>query len=189
MFIDKLLSLAVGLLFLLVLSCDGPSSKSGNEINALASEPTLADDAVFWDYAASSNLLQAEIGQLAKEKSTAPPIKLLAEEAVQFHISALQELRKLSKKHASVQLPDSLATADSDLVKELEQLEGEEFDTRYRAFINSTHQTQLTRYEEALQKTEVPELRNWLRNMLAHLHEELQQHSLLDSLPAGETVE
>ena len=185
MFIDKMLSLAVGLLFLLVLSCDGPSERAESDINALASEPTLADDAVFWDYAASSNLLQAEIGQLAKEKSTAPPIKLLAEEAVQFHSSALQELKKLAKKHASVQLPDSLATADRDLVKELAQLEGEEFEIRYRAFINSTHQTQLTRYEEALQKTEVPELRNWLRNMVTHLRKELQQHSMLDSLPAG----
>ena len=180
MFIDKLLSLAIGLLFLLVLSCDGPAADS--EKKAPIEQRTLSQDPVFWDYAASSNMLQAEIGQLAIERGEPATIKKIAEKAVSFHSTALTKLKTLASQQSGVHLPDSLTGADSQLVRDFEQLEGEEFNDRYRAFIVSTHRLQLERYQEALLKTEDIKTREWLTDMLLHLREEIQQFERVDSL-------
>lgn len=181
MFIDKLLSLAVGLLFLLVLSCDGPAGEAETKAAALTTPRTLENEPAFWDYAASSNLLQTSIGQLAIERGDTQQVRALAEEAVGFHGNALMQLKKLANKYTLV-LPDSLTGADRDLVKEFEQLEGEEFNARYRAFVSSTHQMQLSHYEEALQKTEDQEIREWLKALLEHLRVEQAQLNAPDSL-------
>lgn len=181
MFIDKLLSLAVGLLFLLVLACDGPDMETETKAAALTAQRTLENEPAFWDYAASSNLLQISIGQLAIERGATQHVKELAGQAVSFHGTALQQFKNMAGKHA-ILLPDSLTGADSDMVKEFEQLEGEEFNTRYLAFVGSSHQMQLSRYEEALQKTEDQEIRAWLRAQLEHLRVEQAQLKAADSL-------
>ncbi|GAB3193840.1 putative outer membrane protein [Pontibacter aydingkolensis] len=188
MFIDKLLSLAIGLLFLLVLSCDSPSGNSSNETTTLTSQRTLKNDPAFWDYAASSNMLQTEIGQLAMEKGEPESIKALGEKAVKFHSKALQQLKSITRQHATLHLPDSLTGADSKLVKEFKQLEGEEFNARYKAFIASTHQMQLTRYKEALEKADDQVTRDWLNSILTHLQEKLNDLYTADSVQENATL-
>ncbi|WP_299822432.1 DUF4142 domain-containing protein [uncultured Pontibacter sp.] len=182
MFIDKLLSLAIGLLFLLVLSCDGPTKETDTKAPALTSQQTLANNPVFWDYAASSNMLQAEISRLAIEKGNSEQVVALAEKAASFHSNALQQLEAIASQHATIHLPDSLTGADSELVKEFEQLDVAEFNVRYRSFINSTHRAQLSRYDEALRKAKDKETREWLMALLSHLHEELEQLNNMDTL-------
>jgi putative membrane protein len=189
MFIDKLLSLIVGLLFLMVLSCDGPSGNSANKTITLESKRTLKNNPAFWDYAASSNILQTEIGQLMIEKGEPQTLQLLAEKSVSFHSEALEELKEIVSQYKSIQIPDSLIGADKDLVKEFELLKGEELETRYKAFINSTHKSQLTRYEEALRKADDKKTRDWLIKMIAHLHEKLDQINATDSIQQKATLQ
>lgn len=186
MLIDKLLSLVFGILFLVALSCDGPGSRTGERGDVAAR--TLSDDPAFWDYAFSSNLLQTEIGQLVNEKEVSMEVKALASEAASYHGKALRELKPLAKRHTSTPLPDSLSRADRDLVNEFKQLDGEELESRYRAFIRSTHQNQLTRYQEALQRAEDQRIRKFLNGMLEHLRQELTALAKLDSLQ-GEPVD
>lgn len=181
MFLDKLLSLVVGLIFLIALSCDGPTGKSGEENKAVATTRTLANDSAFWDYAVSSNILQTELGQLVQSKENAQ-VRSLASEATRYHGNALEKLKRLAKGHYTGPLPDSLSGADRDMVNEFKLLEGEELATRYRAFISSTHQRQLARYQEALQRTEDPKIREWLNDMLLHLQQQLEHLSRMDSL-------
>ena len=148
----------------------------------------LADDPAFWDYAFSSNLLQTEIGRVVNEKEVSLEVKTLASQAASYHGKALRELKSLAKGHTSAPLPDSLSRADRDLVNEFKQLDGEELEARYRAFIRSTHQNQLTRYQEALQRVEDQKIRRFLNAMLEHLRQELAALSRLDSLQ-GEPVQ
>ena len=182
MFIDKLLGLIIGVLFLLVLSCDGPTDASSEKNITLQQKRTLKNDVAFWDYAASSNMLQTEIGQLVLERGESPAIQALAQKAVSFHSEALSELNTIAKQYKVPIMPDSLIGADSDLVKQFELLKGEELTKRYKAFIASTHKNQLTRYEEALGKADDQKTRDWLMKMVVHLQEELEQLSKVDSL-------
>ena len=172
MFIEKLFALIIGLLFLFVLACDGPSGSAEHKTVTLTSQRTLKSSPAFWDYAASSNMLQVEIGQLAIERGD-ESVKVMAEKAVGFHSQALKQLKAIARKHMGIQLPDSLSGADSNLIKEFELLEGEKFNARYKAFISNSHQLQLSRYQEALQKADDQETREWLDALVRHLHEEL----------------
>ncbi len=181
MFIDKLLGLITGLLFLLVLSCDGPSNDSTNKTITIQTKRTLKADPAFWDYAASSNMLQTEIGQLVIEQGEPQALQAVAQKAVNFHSEALQELKVIAAQYNGIIIPDNLIGADNDLVKEFSLMKGEELANRYKAFVNSTHQSQLTRYEEALKIADDQQTKDWLIKMIAHLHEELDQINTINS--------
>lgn len=184
MFIDKAISLLFGLVFLFVLSCDGPSSDSvvSEEEATAVGGKALQDDPVFWDYAASSNMLQTEIGRIAAEKATSDSIKTMGQKTVDFHSKAMQQLRSLVANQEKVQIPDSLGSADRALVEEFKLLEGEEFNTRYRDFILNTHKVQLERYKEALGRAENKRTLDWLQAMLVHLRKELNSVANIDSV-------
>jgi predicted outer membrane protein len=179
MFLNKILSLPFGALFLVMLACDGPSSETNAKVPAVTR--TLQNDPAFWDYAASSNMLQTEISRLATKKASTDTLRTFGQESVRFYEDALQQLKELAAEQGQIPLPDSLGAADKGLVKEFSLLEGEEFDTRYREFIISTHNAQLSRYEEALQNADDQNTRDWLLNMKTHTRQELQQ--LLQSAP------
>lgn len=182
MFIDKAVSLIFGIIFLFVLSCDGPSAESVAENAAVVEKnKPLQNDPVFWDYAASSNMLQTEVGELAAEKGGTDSIKALGEKTVSFHSKAMQQLRSLVSKYENIHLPDSLGSADKDLVQEFKLLEGEAFNTRYRDFIVNSHRMQLELYQEALSRAEDKKTRDWLRAMLMHLRKELETVASADS--------
>ncbi|MEJ8801160.1 DUF4142 domain-containing protein [Pontibacter sp. H249] len=181
MFTDKLFALAVGILFLFILSCDGPISNEAENTVALTTQKTLKNSPAFWDYAASSNMLQVEMGQLAIERGD-ENLKNMAEKAIGFHSASLNKLKSIARKHTGIYLPDSLSGADKGLVDEFELLEGEEFDARYRAFILNSHQLQLSRYQEALPQADDEETKAWINSILTHLQQELNSFEQADSL-------
>ncbi|WP_439881175.1 DUF4142 domain-containing protein [Pontibacter sp. MBLB2868] len=183
MFIDKVISLAFGLVFLFVLSCDGPTSDTVvEEGTPVSKNKTLRDNPVFWDYAASSNMLQTELGKLAAEKGSTEEIRLIGQKAADFHYKALEQLRSLVASQTKVHVPDSLGAADHDLVEEFKLLKGEDFDTRYHDYILNSHKMQLERYQEALSIAENQGTRKWLQAMLVHLREQLNSVAATDSV-------
>ncbi|MFD3001411.1 DUF4142 domain-containing protein [Pontibacter toksunensis] len=179
MFYDKLLTNLFGALFLLMLACDGPSSNP--EAKTITVNRSIMYDPAFWDYAASSNMLQAEISRLAIEKGSTENIRAFGQRAADFHGGALKRMQRLMDGNDGVQLPDSLGSADRGLVQEFQLLEGEAFDTRYRDFIASSHRTQLDRYEEALRRADDQKVRDLLMDMRAHMREELDKLAQPDS--------
>ncbi|WP_299759047.1 DUF4142 domain-containing protein [uncultured Pontibacter sp.] len=185
MLLDKLLTFALATLFLIALSCEGPASETENQKD-VPQKRTLQHEPAFWDYAASSNMLQVEIGKVAAEKGTSSQIRTFAAEAVNFHNKALEDLKVLAQQHNNIQLPDSLGAADLGLVLEFKMLEGEELDMHFREFVISTHNAQLKRYEEALLKAENPKTRIWLMDMRTHLQEEINSIAQADVAEAEE---
>lgn len=184
MFADTSRIITFAAFFLLLQACSGPSSEG--EANTISVTKNLQHDPAFWDYAASSNILQTEISRLAVEKGATENIRNLGGQSADFHAHALERLRRLVAKHQRIQLPDSLGDADKGLVQEFILLEGEEFDTRYRDFIISTHLAQLDRYEEALSKADDQVTRDWLMGMRSHLREELDLLAQPDSVVVAE---
>lgn len=181
---DKLLTLIIGVVFMIVLSCDGPSSTETSEAQTPAKTNALKpllQDPVFWDYAASSNMLQTELGQLAVEKGTTAEMRERGEHIMNFHGQALEQIKQLVAGQERINLPDSLGSADRELVNELRELQGEEFSNRYRDFVLNTHKLQLERYREVLDRANSSEVEKWLQTMLLHLQKELDSFSKLDS--------
>ncbi|ARS36717.1 DUF4142 domain-containing protein [Pontibacter actiniarum] len=187
MLTDKVLTLTLGAIFLLMLACEGPAAETETaEAIPESRTRTLFDEPIFWDYAASSNMLQVELAKLAAEKGSTEKIRSIAREAAAFHEEALQRLTQLVGKQQRITLPDSLGGADKGLVQDMRLLEGEAFDLRYREFIISTHNAQLDRYEEALVKADDQQVRQWIMDLRKHLREEVNKLSELDSLGVAE---
>ena len=184
MFVDKLLSLTFGAAMLLLAACNGPAADAETATNTISVTQNLQHDPAFWDYAASSSMLQTEISRLAIEKGSTEKIKALGQQSADFHSNALKNLKKLVAKQKQIQLPDRLGAADKGLVQEFVLLEGEEFDTRYRDFMISTHTAQLDRYEDALRKADDQRTRDWLMNMRTHIRKELDVLAQPDSVAA-----
>ncbi|RDV15561.1 DUF4142 domain-containing protein [Pontibacter diazotrophicus] len=180
----KLSTILFGALFPLMMACDRPSSNP--EADTITVNRSIMYDPAFWDYAASSNMLQVEISRLAVEKGTTEKTRALGQRAVDFHGNALERMKKLMADKEKIQLPDSLGGADRGLVQEFQLLEGEEFDTRYRDFIASSHRTQIDRYEEALLRAENQKIRDLLMDMRAHMRDELDRLAVPDSVVLSE---
>ncbi|WP_347157294.1 DUF4142 domain-containing protein [Pontibacter chitinilyticus] len=171
---NKLLTYTCGVLLLCLFSCHEATDYEA-EATVISETRTLKDDPAFWDYAASSNMLQTALGQLAIEKGTTEQVRQLGEQSVKFHVRALKRLRALMRKQKRIQLPDSLGGADQGLVKEFQALEGTAFDEQYRTFLITSHTTQLERYQEAVGKADDQRTQAWLLDMENHLRKQLQQ--------------
>ncbi|MCC9137129.1 DUF4142 domain-containing protein [Pontibacter silvestris] len=180
MMYHKQLTSAFGaiLLLMLAVACSGPSEKqstSGEE------PPASTANLAFWDYAASTNMLQAQLGQIASEKAQSKPLRKIGEEEEDFNNKALQKLKRLVRKQPHIQLPDSLGGADQEIVYEFRSLQDTEFNSRYRSFLVSSHESQLAWYEDALRDFKDPALRRWVYGMQEHLREQLQEIAKTDS--------
>lgn len=183
MIIDRITTVALGSIFLFAPACDDRNTKSEtNEITYTLDkrEPS----AMFWDYAASTSMLQTELAQLAAEKSINPGVRTFADSALLIHSKALRRLRNIAGKYKHMQLPDSLTGSDKAMIEEFKELQGEDFDSRYLEYLTLTHKAQLNRYQETLSETEDPALRLWLNNMKTRLNRQLQFYATTDSVAA-----
>ncbi|GHA66990.1 DUF4142 domain-containing protein [Pontibacter akesuensis] len=180
MLLDRIIAFTLGTIFLLVLACDGPAAEKSEAI-AETRTRTLLNDPAFWDYAASSNMLQVQVSELAVEKATNARTREFAQNVTTYHADALKQLENLVAGHDNIRLPDSLGGADQGLLQDMALLEGEAFDLRYREFVLSTHHAQLNRYEEALVKADDQKTREWIINLREHLREKINQISEPDS--------
>ncbi|MBC5774251.1 DUF4142 domain-containing protein [Pontibacter sp. KCTC 32443] len=181
MFTDKLFILALAAISLLLPACDSRTTESETTEVTYTLEKQ-EPSAMFWDYAASTSMLQTELSKLAKQKSEDTQVLALADSALLQHTKALRKLQRISGKYEYVQLPDSLTGADKTIVKDFKALEGEEFETRYLEYLENSISAQLNRYQETLNETEDPALRSWLNNMKAHLRSQLQLYAAADTL-------
>ncbi|WP_018476682.1 DUF4142 domain-containing protein [Pontibacter roseus] len=174
MLTDKLLTLAFGVIFLLTLACsDSPETNKHQQMTLLPATKTSGQTA-FFDYAASTSMLQVELGQLAAERGQQEQVKAIGEHALQHHTRALADLRKTVGKDHLTSIPDTLGAADKAIVEEFRNLPAAEFDNRYRHYILSSHTAQLERYQETLQKTEEEHIREWINQMQVHLQERMR---------------
>jgi putative membrane protein len=185
MFINKIIAIALGSVFLFFLACDNRTTESET------TEVTYTLDkhepsAMFWDYAASTSMLQKELGKLATEKAEDSLIQTYADSALLIHSKALLSLRNLAGKYKNIQLPDSLTGSDKEMVEEFKALQGEDFESRYVEYLTLTHKAQLNRYQETLSETDDPSLRQWLTNMRTRLSNQLQFYAEADSVTPEE---
>ncbi len=181
MFIDKIITLALGSIFLFLLACDSNQSAENTTRELTYQIETKEPSAIFWDYAATTSMLQSELSMLAAGKTTDTQVTVLADSALLLHTNALKRLHRIAEKYKDVQLPDSLSGADKEMVEEFKLLDEQEFATRYREYLELTHKTQLSRYSETLSETEDPALRQWLQTMREKLRGQLVFYASLDT--------
>src|SRR5687767_2473305 len=107
MSIDKIIVIALGGVILLLPACDNRTTESGTT-EVTYTLDRHAPSAMFWDYAASTSMLQLELGKIATEKAADSLILTYADSASLIHSKALLSLRNIAGKYKNLHLPDSL---------------------------------------------------------------------------------
>ena len=188
MFTHKPITLALGVALLFLLACDNQRTTRSDTTEVTYTLDRHEPSPMFWDYAASTTMLQTELGKLASEKTQDSMILIFADSALVIHSKALQSLRKIAEKYKHIQLPDSLTGSDKEMVAEFKMLEGEAFESRYQEYLMLNHKAQLNRYQETLSETEDPALRQWLNTMRARLRAQLQYYTEADTVKEEEEL-
>jgi putative membrane protein len=150
--------------FLLLLSF----SAFAQEINNRNQTDFYKED--FIVRAASSFMMEIELGNLAMENSKSPKVKNIAEKLVRDHSKAFDKLKNIAQQN-HIQLPDSMLDIHKMHVEELSELSGEEFDRAYLMALNENHEKTIQEFKDASQNYEHKAVRDWARQTLSVLKE------------------
>jgi putative membrane protein len=110
--------------------------------------------------AASGGMTEVKAGELAKTKSTDPDVKQFGEKMVTDHSKAADELKALATKKGAT-LPAEPENKHQRMLTKLEKLSGKEFDKAYVDDMVDDHKKDLKEFQEAAEKSDDPELRNF----------------------------
>jgi putative membrane protein len=122
--------------------------------------------------AAVANLKEIDASELALQKSADAAVKTLAQQMINHHRAAQEELRKVAAQQQHLSVP---ASVDEDKKKELRalsQLEGQAFDRKYLETLSADHDRAVALFDAARQAAEMPvNLKTYAAEALASVQE------------------
>lgn len=93
----------------------------------------------FVQQAASGNLAEVELGQLAAKRAQSNDVRQFAQRMVQDHTKALDQLRS-AVSGANLNVPAALSPEHQQTRQRLSELQGEEFDREYMEVMVDEHE-------------------------------------------------
>jgi len=133
----------------------------------------LEKDADFVVNTVTSNIAEIKLAQLAKEKATDAKVKEMANMLEKDHTRILNELKAYANKHG-ISIPlDETTEAEKDYNK-LAENTGGEFDDKWCDALEDKHEKSIDNFEKRLDKTEDPELKDWITATLPGLRTHLE---------------
>jgi len=146
-------------------------------------------DEYFMLWASQMNLAEIAAGEMASERAVNDAVRDYAEQMVQAHRRANEELQRLAEKNG-VKLASRPDEAGERLTQHLGQLDGEAFDREYIGAMVANHASALEMFEERAGTASDPELREWARRKVPVLEHHLEearslQRKLENVTPAG----
>lgn len=176
MLTDKVLTLVLGLLLMLLTACGDRTetdTKQPDKTPPVVRE--MSRSAAFVDYAASTMMLQTELARVAQERAQQEHVKMMAANLLDFYTAAQKEFRQVAKAEGlHTSLPDSLGSADKATVREFSTLSPALFDERYTQYVQSSQQAQVDHYQQMLLRAEEEQVRAWVNDMRLQLQARLR---------------
>ena len=124
---------------------------------ALCSAPAFAQkasgaatmtDQQFVDFAAQTDMVEANLGQLAQDAASSQTVKQYGQMLVTDHTADYKKLQGLAAE-ANVTVPDAIdATLNKAMITPFEKLKGKQFDTRYIREMVAGHTKALAMYKK-----------------------------------------
>jgi putative membrane protein len=140
-------------------------------------------DRAFVEQAASSNLAQVKLGQLALEKGSSPAVKELGQRMIDDHTKANEELKSLAGK-MSLPFPTEADTGSKATYDKLEKLSGPSFDKAYVKTMAKDHDAAVKVYKREIATAGVDSVvKEWAQKTLGVIEQHEQQvHQTKDAL-------
>ena len=167
-----------GLALILVMATCTPKKEDSGEIAEEQNDKKFEDkdlekDADFVVSTVESNYAEIKLAQLAKEKATDNKVKDMANMLEKDHTRILNELKAYANKHGiSVPLEES-SDAEKDY-SNLAEKNGGDFDKKWVDELEDKHEKSINNFESRLDKTEDPELKDWITATLPGLRTHLE---------------
>ncbi len=161
----------------LIGSCSNGNADDSKEMAEEQNEERFDErktekDADFLVEAATINMEEIKLGNLALEKSTNEDVRELATMMVNEHTTALDDLKELAKSK-SITLPSSAPEEVMDAYDKLQEKSGKEFDKEYCDMMVKGHKKAIDKFEDASSDSDDTEIRNWASSMLPALRTHL----------------
>ena len=137
------------------------------------SKDQLNYDAQFVTAAASSNMLETALGQLAQKKAIATEVQDWGRQMDQTHGQAQHDLQTIAEQ-AHIALPVAMSKDDKELYDDVDDRKYLGFDKKYLRSLKSLHERMLKEYAEAATKLTNPELQQYAARMLPVLRQDEQ---------------
>lgn len=164
---------------------DQPNADLQSDQNVAQSRSTVSTlDQQFANQAAEAGLAEVQLGQLAVQRASSSEVKEYAQEMVQDHTQANNELQQLAAQKG-ITLPQSLNQQHQTARTNLSNLSGEAFDRAYMDLMKQDHAKVVSLFQQQANQGQDPELRNWAAKTLPAL----QEHAQTAQSTAKETAE
>lgn len=131
-------------------------------------------DPVFLMNAASSNLLEIQLGQMATQNSTNADVKRFGQMMVDHHTKATQELKTVATP-LGVNLPQTMMPVHQAMADKLMDKSGKAFDEGYMDAMETAHKLDIAMFEVKSNAAETPAVKSFATKTLPMLrsHEKM----------------
>ncbi|HYC27988.1 MAG TPA: DUF4142 domain-containing protein, partial [Chitinophagaceae bacterium] len=125
----------------------------------------IEHDTIFLTDAASSSMMEIQLGQLAQQKSASEDVKRYGAMMVRDHTAATAELKTVAAK-LNFTPPDSMLPKHSRHVGHLDGLSGTAFDRAYITMMVEAHKDDIDEFEDASKKAASADVRAFAAKQL-----------------------
>jgi putative membrane protein len=153
------------------------SMRGDRNHQAVAADHDAADPATFVAKAAQGGMTEVALSKAAATKSSDPGVKKFAEQMVQDHKEANDELSSIAKKKG-LNVPASLDAEHQAMVQEINNKSGSEFDQAYGKQMAVDHTKTIALFDGATHSTD-PDLAAFAKKTLPKLKEHKQMAAKL----------
>ena len=158
---------------------------------ALCSLPALAKEKVsgggmsdqkFVDFAAQTDMVEANLGQLAQSASSSQPVKDYAQMLIADHTKDFNQLYDAAHQ-ANLTRPDAIDDESyKTMIEPLEKLQGAAFDHRYIQEMIAGHTKAIAIYKKEAADAQNPALKSYAEEALPVLQKHLDGAKVLEKV-------
>ena len=130
---------------------------------------TSVSTSEFLEQAALGSMTEVRLGMIARYRASDPAVRDFADQMVQDHAQANQELRDLAQDKGWP-LPGTLDAEHRMTIRQLRMRDGDVFDRMYMREMVRDHRSTVALFREYARDGDDPDLRAWARHMLPTLY-------------------
>jgi putative membrane protein len=147
----------------------------------LAQHPAPAmTDQQFLDFAAQTDMMEANLGQLAATQASAENVKDYAQQLVTDHTNDYNQLNMVASK-ANLEIPKGLDAAHDKMIAPFKKLKGAAFDRRYIQEMVAGHTKAIQIYTKEASDAQSADLKAYASEALPTLQKHLESAKSLAS--------
>ena len=160
------------------MSCD-------DDDDALDKPELSSNDEAFVEFAARSNYGEISLGELAQTTASDSLVKVFAQQMINEHKSAQQELKDIADDHSGIDWPDNLTSQQDSIRNRLENASGLEFDTLYIRTQVNMHQQAVTNFQDGALNSDNARVKAYANKYLPKIEMHLDKADSLHHHLAG----